>query len=94
MSENWTKGPWFNGTDVRQIESQEGVIVCNVSGAISNKEVLGDSYFIATAPELYEALEQLLSYTRACESLLNASEAGQCRKANTVLAKARGETDE
>jgi hypothetical protein len=51
---------------------------------------LANARLIAAAPELLEALKQLLDYTAACEGMLNASEAGQCKKARAAIAKAEG----
>ena len=40
--------------------------------------------------ELVEALNALISYTEACEGMLNASPAGQVISARAALAKSRG----
>lgn len=41
--------------------------------------------------ELLDALELLLSYTQACEAMLNAKPAGQIDVARAAIAKATGE---
>ncbi len=42
--------------------------------------------------ELFEALQMLLSYTKACEGMLNCTPAGQIGIAEAAIAKATGET--
>lgn len=46
----------------------------------------------AQRDELLAALELLVSYTQACEGLLNASPAAQVLKARAAIAKVTGET--
>ena len=52
-----TPGTWHQGDDIRQIKSGNGIIVCNVSGAVSNPSVLADALLIAAAPELFDSHE-------------------------------------
>lgn len=38
-----TKEPWHNSTDIRQIESGDGTVICIVSGSVSNKSTVADA---------------------------------------------------
>lgn len=64
----YTRGPWHQGTDIRQIQSEDGTIICNVSGSVTNSSVSADSKLIAAAPELLEALEMVMRRGRIDDS--------------------------
>ena len=88
MGENkHTPGPWHHGTDLRQIESGNGVVVVLVSGALSNDSVRADAHLIAAAPEMLEALEEICTAVEAVAvgGLVTA-------KARAAIKKARGES--
>ena len=95
MSEpRWTKGPWKTVIEegdewyfdreqivVRSVETNDSLMV---SGA-DDEEYRANVYLAAVAPDLYEALESVLS------RLNRLGDADHLLKARAVLAKARGE---
>jgi hypothetical protein len=85
---NWTAGPWirlFNDSDYWDMDimtSDEDSLVAGVFGE-GFDEINANAHLIAAAPELYEALDELL-FKMCCPSAQE--------KALKVLAKARGES--
>lgn len=59
-----TEGPWFQGTDPRQIESGNGTIIAVVSGAASNESTIADARLISAAPELLDLALMLVELDR------------------------------
>lgn len=93
MKTEFTPGPWsvydvgeFPGVDS---DSGESIIVWGDNGDESGVRGMANAHLISAAPELYEALDNILQNT-----LSNQSERGQIAvmKARAALAKARGET--
>ena len=84
-----TPGTWHQGDDIRQIKSGNGIIVCNVSGAVSNPSVLADALLIAAAPELLEVLKKLASIDFGSNGWDEFAE-NAAREARAAIAKATG----
>lgn len=78
-----TPGPWVQGDDIRQIKSGNGIIVCNVSGAVSNPSVLSDSHLIAAAPDLLAILSAIIYLNPQLPM-------GYIEEAEAAIAKATG----
>jgi len=90
-----TPGPWevspsgvLIGTAADPYQAIATII--DGHGSVSPCELAPNARLIAAAPELLQALQALLSYTEACEGLLNASPAGQVIAARNAIAKATG----
>ena len=88
-----TEGPWVvTGGSPPQVIAPGKADICEMAGASSNASVMADARLIAAAPELLEALQQLLkSYCaehkyHGCEGWYEVSDA------RAAIAKATGET--
>jgi len=97
----WTKGPWyvFNHEDytgpsdlpgLGVYSKEHGVVVHPAYEPETSIEWDGDAYLIAAAPELYDALENLLAVVNG----EGGTKADAREIASEALAKARGETNE
>jgi hypothetical protein len=89
-----TPGPWviyelLDGYDIRAPESECYVVTASdpeaVWGAVGREE---DACLIAAAPELLEALEQVLSFVDAGQGTWTVEDQN---KARAAIAKAKGE---
>lgn len=92
-----TPGPWEvepedvgYGPAFSILAANDDVIVHPEGTTIRSDVDWANACLIAAAPELLEALKMLVSYTEACEGMLNASPAGQVTNARAALAKAEG----
>lgn len=83
----FTKGPWVNVGG--WVDAESGGIICSLSAVDMKSESVSDAnaHLIAAAPELYEALDELVSYME-----LNGVFISSLDSAVSALAKARGET--
>lgn len=87
MSETkWTPGPW-NGRDIK-ISDQEGAGISICFTYPPRDEYRANTHLIASAPELYEALDSIV---RSAEENNAAINMPLIAAAKTALAKARGE---
>ena len=92
-----TRGSWYVDApgDGLRILSDHGTIVCNVSGAMTNPSVIADANLISAAPELLDALQQMLYWSESrtpcgdpsLQELVRAQAA-----ARAAIAKATGAT--
>ena len=84
----WTKGPWKfkpHGSRFRIIEAEQETSIA-IGQNQGDVESEANARLIASAPDLYEALESLLD-----PSTDMLAHAGNVRKARAALAKAKGE---
>lgn len=112
-TQKWTPGPWAVSGARRRENLRQTLAVIRSDGAgvsyvpysdrtdADHIQSHADARLIAAAPEMYEALLNLVSHTEACELELDkfhglGEDAGSgssiivC-KARTILAKARGD---
>lgn len=85
MDRKWTPGPWIGGT-------WEGDDTCEVLDdnlmLVARTKTEPDAHLIASAPDLYDALQAMVDYCNAeCGSMIYPA-----YQANQALEKARGET--
>lgn len=96
---NWTKGPWFiNDTysTFLEISGNDEIDVCQVEADydelnqcyMANNENKANAHLIASAPDLYEALESMCYFM----SWKYGDEDQFVTVARKALAKARGES--
>lgn len=86
----YTVGPWDVVVSSYKpynflIKPVPGQVVAEIDNLESAEETYANARLIAAAPELLEALEALVSYTTACEGLLNSTCAGQVITAKEVI---------
>lgn len=90
MSEKFTPGPWWGEQDGASVVilAKQGPI--RVSPGRANSEA--DAYLMIAAPELYEALQKMVStFTMLPDDLTDPDSV--MGRANAALAKARGEVN-
>lgn len=97
MSAQHTPGPWrwwatVSGARVAGHPADGSKnFVCDVLVPEKAVSYEANARLISAAPDLLEALKMLLSYTLACEAMLNAKPAGQIDIARAAISKATGE---
>jgi hypothetical protein len=90
MKPKFTQGPWgFAGTDICDISSDQHLVAkiqgnATYLGPKNRVEVVANALLIATAPEMYEALETVLLEVRGLPESVES-------QIFAVLKKARGE---
>lgn len=87
----YTKGPWAVNEDGWKVESEkehgwvnDGWVICNLHG--TDKEA--NASLIAAAPDLFEALEDLLEYDHILRESVNNTDVDA---AHAAIAKAKGQ---
>jgi len=99
MPENWTNGPWEHyGSMIYANRPEDGGTICQVSevrhshivshkepefGSPDRNEIYANARLISAAPELYEALKEVVA--------ISDRKHDAWEKARAALAKARGE---
>lgn len=99
MSAMYTPGPWRLGTPgpngCYTVGNEHGLMTAMVAHSINHKEqaeqAVADAHLIAAAPELFEALEQMIA---ACSAhpFPNLPVQRPLIAARAAIAKARGES--
>ena len=86
-----TRGSWHVDApgDGLRVLSDHGTIICHVSGAMTNPSVIADAKLIAASPDLYRALQAMLTHMGMDEDEWNRPTFEQARAA---IAKATGDT--
>lgn len=96
MEAKFTPGPWKVGpVDETLVATDDGKEVAQICGDYNQPETWpvmeANAHLIAAAPELYEALSDLLFL---CSQTAEVCGTQEVKVACAVLAKARGETPE
>lgn len=93
----WTPGPWKVGpVDDTVVTAADGSVVAEIDGDYNQPETWrimeANARLIATAPELYEALEGLVRYAIAVRHTagMGKDQSARLERAQAVLVKARG----
>ena len=97
-----TKGPWYQGVGIHQYCVYDKQVWINPDGSrggdtpnlvvvVSPADAIADARLIAAAPELLEALEQMVSVFLDTEGRHGESENDAMDAASAAIAKATGE---
>ncbi|WP_417764649.1 hypothetical protein [Shewanella chilikensis] len=94
--EKFTKGPWQYEDGNEIVYNQDGDVVCDTIGATTREHQDYNGHLIASAPEMYEMLDRVISNYQEAASV--AEHEGYETKysqdkifVDALLAKARGE---
>ncbi|QEH97325.1 hypothetical protein [Gluconobacter thailandicus] len=92
MSEaKFTKGPWRpEFKNIGYVQAENGAVIAKCQRLTSLCNLQANAHLIATAPELYEALNACLDLILSQE-MQDGFESQQGHMARAALAKARGE---
>ena len=100
---NWTTGPWEAIFDSEEMPMGDWGVISNHYDPIGEtvwvahtyhglSRERADAHLIAAAPDLYEALAELLRVDDEWHGSVNSEMADARNKARTALTKARGES--